>query len=92
MRLKYMHKVRTVVEDLRSKHQSQTWAVFQLRFVGWARLCQLYRTIVSSVLYKRINIVISTSCVLLFNKTYMRESIFQLPAPTDILDTLLQET
>jgi hypothetical protein len=34
MRLKYMQKVRTVVEDLRSKCQSQTWAVFQLRLVG----------------------------------------------------------
>lgn len=39
-----------------------------------------------------MNIVVITSCVHLCNKMYIRESIFQLPAPTDILDVLLQET
>lgn len=34
MRLKCVQKVHTVVEDLRSRCQSQAWAVFHLRLVG----------------------------------------------------------
>jgi hypothetical protein len=34
MRLKYVRKVHTAVEDFRSKYQAQTWAVLQLRLVG----------------------------------------------------------
>jgi hypothetical protein len=73
MRLKYMHEIYTVVEDLRSKYQSQTWAVFQLRLVGLARPLRVVSNNVQVLFCTKGSVLLSVLavCLSLIKCTYV---------------------